>query len=129
MEFVLVITLIILCYAALVTYSLWWFFMSREAVLSLPAWAGSLISKIRLQPVKETGKSNKHDECSDLDKKLDRLNEKRKALLQELLKGYSSELCRELHIIDHHIEVTTARINGEYNCPEADLDNIQIIDR
>jgi hypothetical protein len=135
MELFFAIIIISVLYGALITYSIWFFWFGPEALFSFPnlrmvtsqAWH-SITQGVNFMPAHSNEYSNQ-EETNKLKERLERLQDKRKQLLSELCAEYDSNKLRELNIVIHHIEVAEARINGSYNCPEADYDDIQIIQR
>ena len=133
MELLFAIIIISALFGALITYSVWFLWFGPEALFSFPdirvvtsqAWH-SITQSMNFMPAHGNAYSNQ-EETNKLKERLEKLQDKRKQLLSELCAKYDSNKLRELNIVSHHIEVAEARISGSYNCPEANIDDIQIL--
>jgi hypothetical protein len=125
-----VIIFVVLAFAALVTYSVWYLWFGPEAVFSVPAnqvsaWRNITYSRVFL-PAKGTPYDNSEANY-ELKKKLEKMEARRNALLQELIKKYDGDKLREVNILSHKIEVANARLSGRFNRAEAQTDEYLIV--
>lgn len=125
-QFVAAVLLIVLGFSALVAYSFWFLFVSNEAVFALPDFTATWHNVTQTRTfMPAQGTAYETDESRiKLKQKLDKLKARRRQLLNELEKKYDRDKLRELNIVCNHIDVAKARLNGAYNCPEANLEDI-----
>jgi hypothetical protein len=107
---ILAIISIIAAYSALVAYSMWWLFFSKESLFKL----------------KPMGNFNYDEDKVYLKKRRAELEERRDRLQAELEKDFSQAKHRKINIIEHHIAVCTERIDGVW-WPENDVEDIQLV--
>lgn len=99
----LALILIIFLFWCLAAYSLWWLFFSRERIFNIIPMS---------QYIKDESRRA-------LLKKLENLRRQRAKLQRKIQrKGYTPVLDRKVNIIDHHINVTKQRLNGQWNNPD-----------
>lgn len=95
----LIITIAPACMAfgGLITYSVWWFFWSKEAIIFKIDNMGSY-----------------NESTASLEKDLAKLEGRRAQMEAELINNYSEEKLRELNILDHKIRVARERVTGQW---------------
>lgn len=90
-------------YTALVAYSVWRLFFSKQSKIE----KCNIMSNQKIYASTDESKR-------ELKEKYESLLLQREAIMAELIDNYSEPLLRELNICDHHITVTHQRLEGQW---------------